>query len=63
MRKVKLDLDTLAVDSFTLESARDESSGTVHAFYNNTRGRTCDNFSCWVGCTYQQSCYEVCATG
>lgn len=64
MRKVKLNLDSLAVDSFTPDSTRGEYAGTVHA-YANTRGNgnTCNNFSCQLGCTYDQSCYNPCITG
>lgn len=64
MRKLKLDVDNLAVESFTPGAVRVEEHGTVHA-HQNTRGNgnTCNNFSCAVGCTYQESCYMLCATG
>jgi hypothetical protein len=64
MRKLKLDVDNLAVESFTPESARKAGGGTVHAHDAPTRNaNTCNNFSCQVGCTYDESCYNPCATG
>lgn len=62
MRKLKLQLDELAVESFTPVVVRQERTGTVHG-HNHTRGHNSCQFSCWVGCTYEMSCYEVCATG
>lgn len=62
MRKLKLDVDNVTVESFAPESAPGERGGTVHA-HDHTRGghRTCQ-FSCPVGCTYDVSCYDPCAT-
>jgi hypothetical protein len=62
MRKLKLQVEALAVESFTSQAERPAAPGTVHA-HNHTRGghNTCQ-FSCQVGCTADQSCYEVCAT-
>ena len=62
MQKLKLDLDDLAVESFTPGSMRGERGGTVHAHDATKGGNTCNNFSCQVGCTYQESCYVPCAT-
>ncbi|HEX2078588.1 MAG TPA: hypothetical protein VHG08_12790 [Longimicrobium sp.] len=62
MRKLKLELEALTVESFTPAAAPDVRGGTVHA-HNHTRGHDSCQFSCWVGCTYEISCYEVCATG
>lgn len=52
MRKLKLDLDQLAVESFLAQTGRGERSGTVHANAPTNNGNTCNNFSCQVGCTY-----------
>jgi hypothetical protein len=63
MRKLRLDLEELAVESFMPESMRGECSGTVHAHDAIMGPRTRDNFSCQVGCTLQMSCNDPCATG
>ncbi|HSU12528.1 hypothetical protein [Longimicrobium sp.] len=63
MRKLKLDLDDLAVESFAPASVRNESGGTVHAHDATRNANTCNNFSCQAGCTFQESCYNPCATG
>ncbi len=62
MRKLRLDVDELAVESFMAASAGSEPSGTVHAHAQTRNANTCNNFSCQVGCTYQESCYMPCAT-
>ena len=62
MRKLKLDVDNLAVESFAPECARQEG-GTVLGHDATKGGNTCNNFSCQVGCTYQESCYNPCTTG
>jgi hypothetical protein len=62
MRKLKLDLEHLAVESFTPASVRGECGGTVHGHDATRNANTCNNFSCQVGCTYQESCYNPCAT-
>lgn len=61
MRKLKLDVERLTVESFTPESARDGFGGTVHA-HVHTRGHDSCYFSCQLGCTYQESCYNPCTT-
>jgi hypothetical protein len=63
MRKLKLDLDDLAVESFIPESVRDQRGGTVHGHDATKNANTCNNFSCQVGCTYQESCYMPCTAG
>jgi hypothetical protein len=62
MCKLKLDVDELAVESFMAAPAPGEPSGTVHAHAQTRNANTCNNFSCQVGCTYQESCYMPCAT-
>lgn len=62
MRKLRLDADQLAVESFMAQSARSKASGTVHAHAQTRNANTCNNFSCQVGCTYDESCYMPCAT-
>lgn len=63
MRKLKLDVDSLAVESFTPESVRGERGGTVNGQDATKGGNTCNNFSCQVGCTFQESCTNPCLTG
>lgn len=62
MRKLKLDVDKVAVETFTPESAPDTRGGTVHA-HNHTKGHDTCYFSCPVGCTAQVSCGSPCVTG
>lgn len=59
MRKLKLNLDKLAVESFAPAAVRQERTGTVHGHHHTNGHNTCQ-FSCWVGCTYEMSCYEPC---
>lgn len=61
MRKLKLDVEKLTVESFTPQSADETRAGTVHA-HDHTRPHKICQFSCWAGCTLDVSCYEVCAT-
>jgi hypothetical protein len=62
MRKLKLDVENVTVESFAPQSAGGERGGTVHA-HNHTHGghQTCQ-FSCAAGCTYDDSCYNPCVT-
>jgi len=62
MRKLNLDLHHLAVESFTPGSMHDQRGGTVHGHDATRGGNTCNNFSCQVGCTYQESCFMPCTT-
>ena len=63
MRKLKLDVDNLAVESFTPGAVRGEHGGTVHAHQATRNGNTCNNFSCQVGGTDPDSCSMPCTTG
>ncbi|HET7228685.1 MAG TPA: hypothetical protein VFJ16_01650 [Longimicrobium sp.] len=58
MRKVQLNLDTLAVESFDTSSAALKSRGTVQGHWSQVG--TCDAF---VGtCQYGGTCGNGCAT-
>ncbi|HWK89581.1 MAG TPA: hypothetical protein VNP72_06280 [Longimicrobium sp.] len=60
MRKLKLDLGELAVESFETAAAPGEAAaGTVHA-HHHTRGHDSCQFSCQLNCTYDMSCYNPC---
>lgn len=61
MRKLKLDLDNVTVESFTPQPAGGEQGGTVHG-HDHRRGHNSCQFSCWAGCTFEMSCYNPCAT-
>jgi hypothetical protein len=61
MRKLKLDVQSLRVESFAPDSAHEVRGGTVHA-HNHTRGHNTCYFSCPLGCTLDMSCAELCAT-
>lgn len=61
MNKLKLDIETLSVQSFTPAAGNAARGGTVHA-HNHTKGHDTCYFSCQLGCTYQESCYNPCAT-
>lgn len=64
MRKLKLDVENVTVESFAPESARGEPGGTVRAHdFDHTRGghNTC-YFSCAAGCTADLSCGDPCVT-
>jgi hypothetical protein len=54
MRKLKLDLDNVTVESFTPQPAGGEQGGTVHG-HDHTRGHNSCQFSCWAGCTFEMS--------
>ena len=56
MRKLRLDLDALAVDSFRTTRAED-GRGTVNAHYAYTNTRP----TCWYHCTYLGPSCEACA--
>lgn len=58
MRKIKLDLDRLHVDSFATSSDDDESRGTVHGHYSQVG--TCDGRA--ATCQYGGTCGNGCAT-
>ncbi len=60
MRKLKLHLEDLAVDSFVAEKGAPAEPGTVHA-HGHTKGHDTCYFSCQIGCTAQESCYDPCA--
>ena len=64
MRKLTLELDDLAVESFATVVAPDEAGGTVQGHMaTNGNGSACSNhFSCAVGCTDQVSCAMPCTT-
>ena len=63
MKKIVLDLDTLAVESFAPEAKKAEARGTVHG---HATLRLCGNtFYCTAGhdtCQYE-SCVDTCAYG
>jgi hypothetical protein len=61
MRKLKLDVQNLRVESFTPHAAREARGGTVHG-HNHTRGHNTCSFSCQLGCTFDMSCADPCAT-
>ncbi|HEX5727551.1 MAG TPA: hypothetical protein VFX98_18910 [Longimicrobiaceae bacterium] len=74
MRKLTLDLDALAVDSFVAGTERRADAGTVHA-HNHTRGnhQTCGNqltcgntcnagLTCNCPITFDDTCLEPCFT-
>jgi adenine C2-methylase RlmN of 23S rRNA A2503 and tRNA A37 len=61
MRKLKLDVEELTVESFAPERPHLADRGTVHA-HDHTRGHNTCYFSCQVGCTADVSCYQICAT-
>jgi hypothetical protein len=62
MRKLKLDVQNLRVESFAAVAAPEARGGTVHA-HNHTRGGhpSC-YFSCQLDCTLDMSCNDPCAT-
>ncbi|HEU0016157.1 MAG TPA: pinensin family lanthipeptide [Longimicrobium sp.] len=59
MRKLKLDLDALAVESFETAADGAPAAGTVHA-HHHTRGHDTCQFSCELGCTNDVSCFNPC---
>lgn len=79
MRKLKLDADTLRVESFAPASEAEERRGTVRG-HDFTELATCNfrHWTCGITCnggsacggdtsncpnTYAQTCFPVCATG
>lgn len=61
MRKLKLDVQNLRVESFAPVAAREAQGGTVHG-HHHTRGHDTCYFSCALGCTVDVSCGDPCAT-
>jgi hypothetical protein len=58
MRKLKLDVDRLAVESFEAEPAEIEGRGTVRAHApTNIHAHTCDPL---VGTCFGFTCYRTC---
>ena len=68
MRKMKLDIDTLAVESFSLVAGDTDGRGTIEAnqgttlctrFLSCAGGDTCDQ-SCTGSCRTYPNCQQVC---
>lgn len=60
MRKMKLDVDQLAVESFSIKDGDTDGRGTVHG---NQNTRFCSAFASCAGNTCDLSCNGSCATG
>lgn len=67
MRKIRLDLDTLRVDSFVASGGERDARGTVNAHDAPTRNQTCPatgmtfcetNCECTFGCPTQGPCTQ-----
>lgn len=50
MRKIKLDVDTLRVESFDTAEQGDEARGTVRGNYTRYYGGTCNETQCGAEC-------------
>ena len=61
MRKIRLDLDELSVESFETNGAGAERKGTVQA-HAQTEWNTCQGDTCDPGNTCWDSCDGVCGT-
>ena len=65
MQKLKLDVDTLRVESYEPSQAPEAVEGTVHAHASLTRlgQQTCGGISCDYACItyYDNTCRYVCA--
>jgi hypothetical protein len=60
MRKMKLDVDQLAVESFSIKNGDTDGRGTVHG---NQGTRLCSAFATCAGDTCTLSCYGSCVNG
>lgn len=56
MRKLRLDVEELAVDSFRTTPRENGQRGTVNAYYAYTNTRP----TCWYHCTYLGPTCEAC---
>lgn len=64
MKKIKLQLDALRVESYETSHASDDLAGTVHAHEWTRFGeQTCAGISCDYACItyYDHTCRYVCA--
>jgi hypothetical protein len=64
MKKIKLQLDTLQVESYETSRDSDDRAGTVHAHsWSRLGDPTCGGISCDYACItyYDDTCRYVCA--
>jgi hypothetical protein len=61
MRKLKLSLEQLAVESFASEEPAADARGTVHG-HQDTNYETCAGYTCAYAetCQHWQTCYMDC---
>jgi len=62
MRKIRLDMDALQVDSFPIPSGRGDDRGTVHgrgSLYVCTNFETCAGATCLGDATCASACSET----
>lgn len=61
MKKLKLNLEDLKIESFQTDSISKKSKGTIKGFITNTDPRC--NTECAGGNTCQNTCYNTCGWG
>jgi hypothetical protein len=63
MKKLKLQLDALRVESYETARSADAVTGTVHAHFTRLGEPTCGGISCDYACItyYDHTCRLVCA--